>query len=303
MVNQEKNKYQSHILVEQIDQFVAYLKVEKHYASNTISAYQRDLLKFLSFCLENSVTKWQDIKPETLNLFVMGLRHRGISARSIRRYLSSIRGFFTFLVKQDVLTENCVISIQTPKIDQVLPKIIDFDDIKRMTTLSSELFSELRTVAMIELMYSCGLRVSELVAIDINDLDLEEGFVRVKGKGGKTRFSPIGRSAINAVEMYLSKRPSSENEALFVSQNNRVSPRSVQNIIKKRALEVGVTVNVHPHMLRHAAATHFLQSSHDLRTVQEFLGHKTIKSTQVYTHLDFLELSKVYDEFHPRAKK
>ena len=183
MVNQEKNKYQSHILVEQIDQFVDYLGVEKHYASNTISAYQRDLLKFLSFCLENSVTEWQDIEPETLNHFVMELRHRGVSARSIRRYLSSIRGFFTFLVKQDVLTENCVISIQTPKIDQVLPKIIDFDDIKRMTTLSSELYSELRTVAMIELMYSCGLRVSELVAIDINDLDLEEGFVRVKGKG------------------------------------------------------------------------------------------------------------------------
>ena len=304
MFNQEKNKYQSHILVEQIDQFVDYLGVEKHYASNTISAYQRDLLKFLSFCLENSVTKWQDIEPETLNHFVMELRHRGVSARSIRRYLSSIRGFFTFLVKQDVLTENCVISIQTPKIDQVLPKIIDFDDIKRMTTLSSELYSELRTVAMIELMYSCGLRVSELVAIDINDLDLEEGFVRVKGKGGKTRFSPIGRSAINAVEMYLLKKLSSENEALFVNQNNnRVSPRSVQNIIKKRALEVGVTVNVHPHMLRHAAATHFLQSSHDLRTVQEFLGHKSIKSTQVYTHLDFLELSKVYDQFHPRAKK
>ena len=288
MVNQEKNKYQSHILVEQIDQFVAYLKVEKLYASNTISAYQRDLFKFLSFCLENSVTEWKDIEPDTVNLFVMGLRHRGVSARSIRRYLSTIRGFFTFLVKQGVLIENCVISIQTPKIDQVLPKTIDFDDLKRMMTLSSELYSELRAVVMIELMYSCGLRVSELVGIDINDLDLEEGFVRVKGKGGKTRFSPIGSSAINAVEMYLPKRPSCENNALFV---------------KKRALEVGITVNVHPHMLRHAAATHFLQSSHDLRTVQEFLGHKSIKSTQVYTHLDFLELSKVYDEFHPRAKK
>ena len=160
MVNQEKNKYQNHILVEQINQFVTYLKVEKLYASNTISAYQRDLFKFLSFCLENSVTEWHDIDPNTVNLFVMGLRHRGVSARSIRRHLSSIRGFFTFLVKQGVLTENCVISIQTPKIDQVLPKIIDFDDLKRMTTLSSELYSELRAVVMIELMYSCGLRVS-----------------------------------------------------------------------------------------------------------------------------------------------
>ena len=149
MANQEKNKYQSHILVEQIDQFVAYLEVEKLYASNTISAYQRDLFKFLSFCLENSVTEWQDIEPDTLNLFVMGLRHRGVYARSIRRYLSTIRGFFTFLVKQGVLIENCVISIQTPKIDQVLPKTIDFDDLKRMMTLSSELYSELRAVVMI----------------------------------------------------------------------------------------------------------------------------------------------------------
>ena len=304
MVNQEKNKYQSHNLIEQIDQFSTYLEVEKLYALNTISAYRRDLSKFMSFCLENSVNEWQDVEADTLNLFVMGLRHRGVSARSIRRYLSSIRGFFTFLVQQGILAENCVTSIQTPKIDQVLPKIIDFDDLKRMTTLSSELYPELRAVVMIELMYSCGLRVSELVGIDINDLDLEEGFVRVKGKGGKTRFSPIGRSAIDAVEMYLSRRPNCENDALFVNQNNhRISPRSVQNIVKKRALEVGVTVNVHPHMLRHAAATHFLQSSHDLRTVQEFLGHKSIKSTQVYTHLDFLELSKVYDEFHPRAKK
>ena len=304
MVNQEKNKYQSHNLIEKIDQFSTYLEVEKLYAFNTISAYRRDLSKFMSFCLENSVNEWQDVEADTLNLFVMGLRHRGVSARSIRRYLSSIRGFFTFLVQQGILAENCVTSIQTPKIDQVLPKIIDFDDLKRMTTLSSELYPELRAVVMIELMYSCGLRVSELVGIDISDLDLEEGFVRVKGKGGKTRFSPIGRSAIDAVEMYLSRRPNCENDALFVNQNNhRISPRSVQNIVKKRALEVGVTVNVHPHMLRHAAATHFLQSSHDLRTVQEFLGHKSIKSTQVYTHLDFLELSKVYDEFHPRAKK
>ena len=304
MVNQEKNKYQSHNLIEKIDQFSTYLEVEKLYAFNTISAYRRDLSKFMSFCLENSVNEWQDVEADTLNLFVMGLRHRGVSARSIRRYLSSIRGFFTFLVQQGILAENCVTSIQTPKIDQVLPKIIDFDELKRMTTLSSELYPELRAVVMIELMYSCGLRVSELVGIDINDLDLEEGFVRVKGKGGKTRFSPIGRSAIDAVEMYLSRRPNCENDALFVNQNNhRISPRSVQNIVKKRALEVGVTVNVHPHMLRHAAATHFLQSSHDLRTVQEFLGHKSIKSTQVYTHLDFLELSKVYDEFHPRAKK
>ena len=304
MVNHEKNKSQSEILVKQIEEFVTYLSVEKNYAQNTIASYERDLLKFLSFLINRNIADWLEIESDTVNLFVMGLRHSEMSGKSIRRYLSSIRGFFNFLIDNGVMVKNPALSIQTPKIDRVLPKTIDFDDLIKMTTLSSELYSELRAVVMIELMYSCGLRVSELVGIDINDLDLEEGFVRVKGKGGKTRFSPIGSSAINAVEIYLSKRPSCENNALFVNQNNhRISPRSIQNIVKKRALEVGVTVNVHPHMLRHAAATHFLQSSHDLRTVQEFLGHKSIKSTQIYTHLDFLELSKVYDEFHPRAKK
>ncbi len=157
---------------------------------------------------------------------------------------------------------------------------------------------------MIEIMYSCGLRVSELVKLNISDMDLSEGFVRVKGKGGKMRFSPIGSDAIKAIRLYLAKRPNAETRALFVNNNeNRISSRTVQNTVKIRALEVGISVNIHPHMLRHAAATHFLQSSHDLRSVQEFLGHKSIKSTQVYTHLDFLELSKVYDKFHPRAKK
>ena len=157
---------------------------------------------------------------------------------------------------------------------------------------------------MIEIMYSCGLRVSELVKLNISDMDLSEGFVRVKGKGGKMRFSPIGSDAIKAIKLYLTKRPNAETRALFVNNNeNRISSRTVQNTVKIRALEVGISVNIHPHMLRHAAATHFLQSSHDLRSVQEFLGHKSIKSTQVYTHLDFLELAKVYDEFHPRAKK
>ena len=137
-----------------------------------------------------------------------------------------------------------------------------------------------------------------------SDFDINEGFVKVMGKGSKARFSPVGASAISVLKKYIEKRPDCNSDALFLNQkHHRMSARSVQNIIKKRALEVGISINVHPHMLRHAAATHFLQSSHDLRAVQEFLGHKSIKSTQVYTHLDFLELSKVYDEFHPRAKK
>ena len=304
MVNQEKNKSQDEILVNRIEEFVTYLGVEKNYAINTIASYERDLLKFLSFLINRNIADWLEIESDTVNLFVMGLRHSDMSGKSIRRYLSSIRGFFNFLIDNGVMVKNPALSIQTPKIDQVLPKTIDFDDLRNMMNLKTNHYSELRAVLMIELLYSCGLRVSELVGINIKDLDVNEGFVRVMGKGGKARFSPIGSSAINVLETYLTKRPESESDALFLNQKDlRISPRSVQNIVKKRALDVGVSINVHPHMLRHAAATHFLQSSHDLRTVQEFLGHKSIKSTQIYTHLDFLELSKVYDEFHPRAKK
>ena len=173
-----------------------------------------------------------------------------------------------------------------------------------MMQAKSNSLGELRDVAMIELIYSCALRVSELVGLDTNELDLNEGFVKVMGKGAKMRFIPVGKSAISAVNNYLAIKPQSDNGALFTNRHQkRISVRTVQSMIKKRANSVGIKVDVHPHMLRHAAATHFLQSSHDLRSVQEYLGHKSIKSTQVYTHLDFLELSKVYDDCHPRAKK
>ena len=304
MVKKKKNKYQDSNFISQIEQYIAYLRVERHYASNTISAYQRDLSNLFDFCLKNKISETSAIDSDILNLFVMELRHKAISSKSIRRYLSSIRGFLDYLVKEEILTENNAKKIKSPKISHSLPKTIDFDDLKRLLSVQSKSYQELRSIAMIEIMYSCGLRVSELVKLNISDMDLSEGFVRVKGKGGKMRFSPIGSDAIKAIKLYLVKRPNADTEALFVNNNeNRISSRTVQNTVKIRALEVGISVNIHPHMLRHAAATHFLQSSHDLRSVQEFLGHKSIKSTQVYTHLDFLELSKVYDKFHPRAKK
>ena len=234
----------------------------------------------------------------------MELRHSNTSGKSIKRYLSSIRVFFNFLIDNNQIEVNPALAIKTPKVERDLPKTIDFDDLKKMMTINSSKYKELRSVLMIELLYSCALRVSELVGINLEDIDMDEGFVKVIGKGSKSRFSPVGQTTIDVLKRYIKLRPKCESNALFVNKKNtRISSRTVQNIVKKRALEVGVSINVHPHMLRHAAATHFLQSSHDLRTVQEYLGHKSIKSTQVYTHLDFLELSKVYDEFHPRAKK
>ena len=304
MVNHEKNKYKQEILINQIEGFVEYLNVEKNYALNTISSYKRDLLKFVSFLNNRGITNWVLIDSDAINIFVMELRHRSISAKSLKRYLSSIRVFFNYLIENNIIQKNPALSVQTPKVERVLPKTIDFDDLRRMMSINTSSYKELRSVLVIELLYSCGLRVSELVGINLADFDLSEGFVKVMGKGGKARFSPIGEATIDVLKRYLEMRPNCSSDALFINQKNiRISTRTVQNVVKNRALQVGVSINVHPHMLRHAAATHFLQSSHDLRTVQEFLGHKSIKSTQIYTHLDFLELSKVYDEFHPRAKK
>ena len=304
MVNNEKNKYENVILTKQIEDFVGHLSIEKNYALNTISSYKRDLLKFSSFLSKKEVLDFKMIDPDVLNIFVMELRHSNTSGKSIKRYLSSIRVFFNFLIEVGEVQTNPALLIKTPKVERDLPKTIDFDDLKKMMTINSTQYKELRAVLMIELLYSCALRVSELVGINLEDIDLDEGFVKVMGKGGKARFSPMGQTTVDVLKRYIKQRPSSATNALFINQNNtRISTRTVQNVVKKRALQVGISINVHPHMLRHAAATHFLQSSHDLRTVQEFLGHKSIKSTQVYTHLDFLELSKVYDEFHPRAKK
>ena len=304
MVNHEKNKYKNVILSKQIEDFVGHLSIEKNYALNTISSYKRDLLKFSSFLSKKEVLDFKMIDPDVLNIFVMELRHTNTSGKSIKRYLSSIRGFFNFLIEVGEVQTNPALLIKTPKVERDLPKTIDFDDLKKMMTINSTQYKELRAVLMIELLYSCALRVSELVGINFEDIDMDEGFVKVMGKGGKARFSPMGQTTIDVLKRYIKQRPNCATNALFINQNNtRISTRTVQNVVKKRALQVGISINVHPHMLRHAAATHFLQSSHDLRTVQEFLGHKSIKSTQVYTHLDFLELSKVYDEFHPRAKK
>ena len=304
MVNHEKNKYKNVILSKQIEDFVGHLSIEKNYALNTISSYKRDLLKFTSFLIDKEVFDYKMVDPDTLNMFVMELRHSNTSGKSIKRYLSSIRVFFAFLMEIGEVETNPALLIKTPKVERELPKTIDFDDLKKMMTINSSQYKELRSVLMIELLYSCALRVSELVGINLEDIDMNEGFVKVMGKGNKARFSPMGQTTIDVLKLYIKQRPTCNSDALFINQKNtRISTRTVQNVVKKRALQVGVSINVHPHLLRHAAATHFLQSSHDLRTVQEFLGHKSIKSTQVYTHLDFLELSKVYDEFHPRAKK
>jgi len=296
-----KNKKTSTILQNQIKQFIDYLDIERNYSKNTQKSYARDLSKLHIFAKSKSINSWDELTVDDVNLFVMGLRHSSISSRSIRRHLSAVRGFLTYLLNHNLITKNCAVGIKTPKLDATLPDTLNYENILQLLKLKSNSWIELRDVAIIEVIYSCGLRVSEAVGLNVDDLDLNQGFVKVLGKGNKMRHVPLGESAKNVLDKYLVKHNA---RALFVNKNtSRISVRSVQNIVKKRAQSVGIEINVYPHMLRHAAATHFLQSSHDLRSTQEFLGHKSIKSTQVYTHLDFLELSKVYDKCHPRAKK
>ncbi|MBT5499732.1 MAG: tyrosine-type recombinase/integrase, partial [Thiotrichales bacterium] len=250
MVNHEKNKYKQEILINQIEGFVEYLNVEKNYALNTISSYKRDLLKFVSFLNNRGITNWVSIDSDAINIFVMELRHRSISAKSLKRYLSSIRVFFNYLIENNIIQKNPALSVQTPKVERVLPKTIDFDDLRRMMSINTSSYKELRSVLMIELLYSCGLRVSELVGINLADFDLSEGFVKVMGKGGKARFSPIGEATIDVLKRYLEMRPNCSSDALFINQKNiRISTRTVQNVVKNRALQVGVSINVHPHML------------------------------------------------------
>jgi integrase/recombinase XerC len=286
---------------KQIIDFISYLKIERNYAINTQQAYERDLNQLIIFLNSQKISNWPQLTSEVLNLFIMQLRHKNLSSRSIRRYLSSVRGLLTYLVNQGQLKHNCAAQLSTPKIAQTLPETLNYEQLLQLLKPQGSARFERRDVTIIEVIYSCGLRVSELVNLDVDDVDLSQGFLTVMGKGGKTRHTPLGTSAQEAIHQYVLGRQS---DALFVNKSGeRIGVRSVQNMIKKRALNAGIKVNVYPHMLRHAAATHFLQSSHDLRSTQEFLGHKSIKSTQVYTHLDFLELSKVYDKCHPRAKK
>ncbi len=286
---------------KQIIDFIAYLAVERHYALNTQQAYQRDLQQLIIFLKTQQISDWSQITSEVLHLFIMQLRHKNLCSRSIRRYLSSVRGLLAYLVNQGQLEYNCAVQLSTPKIAKNLPETLNYEQLLQLLKPQGSTWFERRDVAIIEVIYSCGLRVSELVNLDVADVDLTQGFLMIMGKGGKTRHTPLGKLAQEAIRQYILGQQSIP---LFVNKNGaRIGVRSVQTMIKKRALTAGIKVNVYPHMLRHAAATHFLQSSHDLRSTQEFLGHESIKSTQVYTHLDFLELSKVYDKCHPRAKK
>ncbi len=286
--------------------FLAWLRNEKRYSELTAENYARDLRRLFELAAD---TPLADLKIHHIRRYIAQLHGNGLGGRSLARLLSAWRGFFTYLMRDHGLVNNPCTGLRAPKSPKALPQALSPDEATRMVDLPTDTIVAIRDKAMFELFYSSGLRLAELVALDVEPMraDIASGEVRVTGKGSKTRIVPLGKFAIVALKAWLVARSQLAREgeiALFVGERgSRISPRVVQLRMKQWGIKQGVTSNVHPHLLRHSFATHVLQSSGDLRAVQEMLGHASISTTQVYTHLDFQYLSKIYDAAHPRARK
>jgi integrase/recombinase XerC len=286
--------------------YLAWLRNEKQYSALTAENYSRDLGHLFELAAEIPLT---DLKIHHIRRYIAQLHSQGLGGRSLARLLSAWRGFFTYLMRDHGLADNPCIGLRAPKSPRTLPQALSPDEAARMVDLPTDSNEAIRDKAILELFYSSGLRLAELVGLDLEPMraDIAAGEVRVTGKGSKTRIVPLGRFAINALKVWLVVRDQlakTGETALFVGQRgSRISPRVVQLRMKQWGIKQGITSNVHPHLLRHSFATHVLQSSGDLRAVQEMLGHASISTTQVYTHLDFQYLSKIYDAAHPRARK
>ena len=292
---------------EWIERFFRHLSDERGLSAHTIQGYRRDLAVFVGYLESQGIRDWPMIDARVVRGFVAWRHRNSVGGRSIQRGLSALRTFFEFCMREAMMTRNPARAVSAPKASRRLPNTLDTDRTGALVELDGEDPLSLRDRAMLELTYSSGLRLSELCGLEVADVDLEGGLVKVLGKGRKVRVVPVGRHAREAVRAWLAVRADlagpGEN-ALFVSRRGRrISARTVQARFAKRALERGIGVHVHPHMLRHSFATHLLESSGDLRAVQELLGHADIGTTQVYTHLDFQHLAAVYDKAHPRARK
>ena len=287
--------------------FSSFKETLRYLSKHTRDAYQRDLNYLQMYCVKQGIKKWSDLNGQKLRDFISYRHRKGISGRSLQRNLSSIRAFYRYLLKTDEVSTNPAIGIITPKTARKLPKLLDVDQTCQLLEIKENDVLAIRDKAILELIYSSGLRLAEIISLDIDDIDFSDRVLTVTGKGKKTRSIPIGKYAIQAIDDWLKNRQaltSNNKKALFISnRGNRISPRSIQQRIKKWAIKQGLSTHVYPHMLRHSFASHILESSGDLRAIQELLGHADISTTQIYTHLDFQHLAQVYDETHPRAHR
>jgi integrase/recombinase XerC len=290
------------LLDRDIDRFLEHLDRERRYSPHTRAAYRRDLSLFAASL---DISRWIDVRSAHVRAHIGALHRRGDATRSIQRALSCIRSFFKYLGRVGVVDGNVASVVRAPKTRRRLPRLLDTDQTAQLLNFTPREALDLRDAAMLELFYGSGLRLAELVALDVRDLDLAEGFVTVTGKGRKVRQIPLGSFCIAALRAYLASRDATDPSApVFTGRGSaRISPRTVQQRVRRLSQRQLATSEVHPHMLRHSFASHLLESSGDLRAVQELLGHTDISTTQVYTHLDFQHLAKVYDASHPRAKR
>ena len=293
-----------------LTEYLAFLQFERGLSALTRENYARDIAKLIVLAEKIAEpTKLNALQNIHIRRFIANLHAKGLGGKSIARMLSSWRGFFTFLVNRHGFTQNPVIGLRAPKSPKSLPQVLSIEQATKLVDIRDNADLAVRDHAILELFYSSGLRLSELVNLNIDALDFSEGTVEVTGKGNKTRIVPMGAHAIAAIKKWLLVRATIElkdtaSKPVFIGlQGNRVGARNLQLRIKEWSIKQGINSSAHPHMLRHSFASHVLQSSGDLRAVQEMLGHANISTTQIYTHLDFQHLSKTYDAAHPRAKK
>jgi integrase/recombinase XerC len=299
---------------ERIERFLSHLNFERRMSVHTVAAYRHDLLALAAFCERRQVARWAALNNFQVRAFAAAEHAGGIAPRSIQRRLSAVRTFYEYLMREGHAKYNPALEVRAPKSKKRLPATLDTDQMARLLDFRADDSLSARDKAMMELFYSSGLRLSELVGLQLGAVDLKDRTVRVLGKGSKTRIVPIGRHAIEALKRWFAERAAlirqkpaavaADKGAVFVGKTGRaLSVRAVQLRVGLWARRRGLSMHVHPHMFRHSFATHLLESSGDLRGVQELLGHADISTTQVYTHLDFQRLASVYDAAHPRARR
>ena len=294
---------------EDLDAFIQMLRAEKFYSPHTCASYRRDLERFRDFAATRDITDWERVTHTDVGEYAAQRHRRGRKSRTIQRELSALRSFYQFLLRHGRAAKNPARDVAAPRADKPLPKTCDAETLDRLLApRPDDDLLRVRDLAIFELVYSSGLRLAELTGIDLEDIDLAAGQVRVTGKGNKVRQLPVGRRAVEALRRWLQQRGDLGRDpaetALFLSrQGRRITPRSVQRRLLELIRQRGLGQHLSPHMLRHSFATHLLESSADLRAVQELLGHANIATTQIYTHLDFQHLARVYDDAHPRARR
>ncbi len=291
-------------LAQGIEGFAAYLRIERRYSPATLANYTRSLRQLNEYLHTQDVTRWREVRGEQIQAFIAKSHRAGLSPGSLRDMLSAYRSFYRWLAREGEAPTNPAIGVRSPKAPRKLPRVLDVDEVGALLDFPVNDPESVRDRALLELLYSSGLRVSELTSVRWRDLDMAEGMIRVTGKGSKTRIVPVGGKAIAALRALREQdHPGADDPLVRGRLGKPLTPGGVRARLKRRAKDQGVWKRVYPHLLRHSCASHVLESSGDLRAVQELLGHADIGTTQIYTHLDFQHLAKVYDAAHPRARR